>query len=452
MLFAMVALSILLQVMRVIENAPVGIGSLRVYLVIGLNIIHIILTRLGKFTLAKVTLVFFTPLVFLIVPTIAGFVEEESFFYYPVAAIAFSVVSQLVFALPKERVIYWTSIVYYFVLVAIIDVLLFLFASEELQALKLYVDMVVFYKSAYLAIFLFINFSVYYLKVLNVKYENELKGANADLKQKSRDLESQNVTLDSKIKELKNTQQQLIQSEKMASLGTLTAGIAHEINTPLNFINTGSLLIYNALNDQSEGNLEGDEFAKSISEAKGIIDDGIERTRYIVSSFMRFSYQGKSKKQLFELNQIVESSLRFLKQKMPINIILTKDLDLEQPVPMYVEKVHQIVLNLIDNALDAIEEATILRSPELTIRTEKIVDGSQTKARLSIYNSGSHIPEKIGAQIFDPFFTTKIVGKGTGLGLSTCYKLTKEHSGRLFYQNKDKGVVFILDLPLENSL
>jgi len=137
---------------------------------------------------------------------------------------------------------------------------------------------------------------------------------------------------------------------------------------------------------------------------------------------------------------------------MPLNIVLIKNLDLEQPVPMYFEKVHQIVLNLIDNAIDAIEDAEIHSNPELSIRTEKFVDGSQTKARLSIYNSGSHISEKVGARIFDPFYTTKIVGKGTGLGLSTCYKLTKEHSGRLFFKNKSNGVVFILDLPLDAYL
>ncbi|MCU4174643.1 sensor histidine kinase [Carboxylicivirga sp. N1Y90] len=449
MLLAVVFVLVLLQVMRIVEGASIGMGSIRMFLILIVNLAFITLSKYRKFFSAKVILIYLPPLLFLVFPTLTGFVEEESFFYYPIVVIAMSLMPQMLLDLRSERKCYLFAMAFYTTLILGIDVLIYSFAPKSLQVLGLYKGMVVFYKSAYFVTFLFVNISIYYLRHINMRIETDLHAANDLLLAKGEDLQKKNEALDASMHKLKQAQHQMIQSEKMASLGTLMAGIAHEVNTPLNYISAGSIVVQNALDDIADKSLSAKEGLKGVAHGKEMVDQGVDKAINIVASLRTFSYSGKADKQWHNFNEVIESTLRFLKQKIPAELELRKDYSLEKKVPMYADKIHQIVLNLIDNALYEINKYEG-EKPILLISTTVFQNGNGPRARLTIYNTGKPIEESIGSKIFDPFYTTKPPGLGTGLGLSTSYKLASEHNGSLRYKNTDDGVEFILELPLLN--
>lgn len=446
MLSTMVLMSILLQIMRIIEHVGVGMGSLRVFWVLGVGVVHLILAKNKHHSLANALLIFLPPFFFLFIPTFLGFVEEESFVYYPVIIIAMSMVPQLLISLPKDKLLYWLAMLYYTILLVSIDVLLYHYADPNLKIVPLYKDMIVFYKSIYLVIFLFVNFSVFYLRKLNLSFELELKMLNRSLRRKTNALEVKNKALDQSLLDLKNTQNQLVHSEKMASLGTLMAGIAHEINTPLNFISTGTLLIQNALDDICDEQIKDSACVKEIDKGKDVVNQGIDRAINIVSSLKTFSYSGEATKNLHSMHNIVESTLRFLNQKIPEDIEVIKNYADNDDALLIADKMHQVILNLIDNALYELVYRSGTMKKKLILTTQRKDDVGFV--RFSVFNSGSSIPESVQSKMFDPFYTTKPPEQGTGLGLSTSFKLIAEHNGELSCRNVNDGVEFMVDIPV----
>jgi C4-dicarboxylate-specific signal transduction histidine kinase len=246
-------------------------------------------------------------------------------------------------------------------------------------------------------------------------------------------------------RDLKNTQQQLVYSEKMASLGVLTAGIAHEINNPLNFISGGSFIISDFLNDIKNGQELDDEMLAYAVQGSEMISKGIDQAASVVSSLMTFSYSGKPKKKPEDLNKIIESTLLFQKQRIPLTLKFEKIFNLDRNVEMYAEKMHQIILNLVDNALFEIAESDMPEKDKfLKIETGINDDGM---VFVKIANSGRNIKEDISGKLFDPFFTTKEPGKGTGLGLSIVNNLIQEHNGKVTFKNLENGVEFMITFP-----
>jgi signal transduction histidine kinase len=197
----------------------------------------------AKFLLAKAALSFFPPFILFLLPNLVGFIQEESFFYYHVGIIGLSVVPQLLFVPEKKRLTYWFFLVYYFIMVLFIDDILLYYATgmqvliEKVEAIRLY------YQLIPIIIFVFLHLALFYLRAMNLNYEKDLISINKRLhrslslvSQKNAIIENQNNELASALKDIKSTQKQLIEAEKMASLGVLTAGVAHEINNPLNYI------------------------------------------------------------------------------------------------------------------------------------------------------------------------------------------------------------------------
>jgi len=236
-------------------------------------------------------------------------------------------------------------------------------------------------------------------------------------------------------KELQDTQMRLIQTEKMASLGSLAAGVAHEINNPL-----GGILIYASLLMEDFA----DQNDPRVQDLKRIVEEGT-RCKDIVKNLLEFGRQTESKFEPVYINKLINDVLFFLEKQALFHNIktireLNPDLPLIQGDP---NPIKQILMNMMVNAAEAMSE----KGGTLTITTGVNPDGSSIV--ISFKDTGPGIPPAIQSKIFDPFFTTKDVGKGTGLGLSTSYGIVQSHHGTIEVESAPgKGATFKIILPI----
>jgi PAS domain S-box-containing protein len=234
-------------------------------------------------------------------------------------------------------------------------------------------------------------------------------------------------------RKLKLTQKQLAQSEKMASLGQLAAGVAHEINNPL----TGVLFYASLL-------LEREDLDESAKQDLGYIVEDSERCRNIVKSLLVYSRSTDSNKNIVQINDVVLKSLKLIRDRKRFrNITVKKYLGEEMMlVNADLGKLNQVIINLVMNAADAIDG-----QGAISIYTYR--DKVLKKVFLEIKDTGAGIPHNNLSRIFDPFFTTKGVGKSTGLGLSIVYGIIEEHGGKISVKKTGpKGTTFIMEFPL----
>ncbi len=234
-------------------------------------------------------------------------------------------------------------------------------------------------------------------------------------------------------KQLKLTQKQLAQSEKMASLGQLAAGVAHEINNPL----TGVLFYASLL-------LERPDLDEDAKEDLTYIVEDANRCKNIVKSLLVYSRSTDSNKRIVQTNEIVEQSLKLIRdQKKFRNIQIRRYLSEEMMlINADTSKLNQVIINLVINAADAMHG-----NGKITLHTYK--DKPHKKVFLEIKDTGEGIPRENLSKIFDPFFTTKEVGKSTGLGLSIVYGIIEEHGGKIAVKKTgNKGTTFIIEFPL----
>ncbi|MCG8566809.1 MAG: ATP-binding protein [Desulfobacterales bacterium] len=234
-------------------------------------------------------------------------------------------------------------------------------------------------------------------------------------------------------KELKLAQKRLAQSEKMASLGQLAAGVAHEINNPL----TGVLFYASLLLERR------DLDAHAREDLSYIIEDA-ERCKNIVKSLLVYSRSTDSKKHILPVNEVVETGLKLVRdQKKFRNIKIQRHLSPEMMlINADTAKLNQVLINLVINAADAMEG-----SGTISIYTYR--DKVRKTVFLEIKDTGQGIARQDLSRIFDPFFTTKPAGKSTGLGLSIVYGIIEEHEGRISVkQTGKKGTTFVIELPL----
>nr|WP_136251234.1 ATP-binding protein [Ningiella ruwaisensis] len=304
-------------------------------------------------------------------------------------------------------------------------------------------------------------------------YQDELQAFNNKLEeiveQRTEQLASKNAQLQSTFDELKLAQQQLIQTEKMASMGQLAAGLAHEINNPIGFIksNVSSLNQYNkqfvalyelcakliicqdvdaknALIADLKSLVKTENLAFVSQDASDLIRDvreGVNRVIEIVQNMTVFSRVDSDKKQLFDINRCVETTVKMAKKQIEakgqIQLVLGK---LPQTC-VNVGKINQVLTNLLVNASQAISE-----NGKVIIKTSS----TEKRVKITVADTGVGIPQEYIDKIFDPFFTTKAEGEGTGLGLSISFDIIKEHGGQLSVSSKPgKGTVFTILLPVQ---
>jgi signal transduction histidine kinase/ligand-binding sensor domain-containing protein len=261
--------------------------------------------------------------------------------------------------------------------------------------------------------------------------------------------------------ELKEAQDQLIQAEKMASLGRMSAGIAHEIKNPLNFINNFAVLSKELVADLNEAieNNDQEELEYIVSNLKANtakIEEHGKRADSIVRSMMQHARGGKGSKEPVNLNTLVTENvnLAFHGKKAQINnfnaeVKLNLDDSIGQ-VTLIPQDVGRVVLNIIGNAFDAVWEHAGKTggdyNPVIEVSTKKLND---SMVEIRVADNGPGIPDNIRERIFEPFFTTKPTGSGTGLGLSLSYDIIAQgHGGTLKVENTNPGAAFIIRLPL----
>ena len=283
----------------------------------------------------------------------------------------------------------------------------------------------------------------------------DLTQARLDLKK----LKEEKKRAEDALKELQLTQQQLVHAEKMASLGELTAGIAHEIQNPLNFVNNFSEvsreLIEELLEEMKRGEVEEvDAIAKDIMQnLEKILHHG-QRADSIVKGMLQHSRSSDGKKEKTNLNALADEYLRLAYHGMraknkTFNATIETEFDSNLPkIAIVPQDIGRVLLNLITNAFHAVNErknsAPEGYEPTVWVKTRKTKEGVE----ISVRDNGGGIPEAIRDKIFQPFFTTKPTGEGTGLGLSMSYDMvTKGHGGQLtFGTEKGKGSEFIINL------
>ena len=308
--------------------------------------------------------------------------------------------------------------------------------------------------TALMALLLFV------LVIVAIIYRNNRhrKKAYALLQQQKNETDQQKLKAESALQRLKATQSQLIQSEKMASLGELTAGIAHEIQNPLNFVNNFSE-VSNELIEEMK-----DEFRKGETEEGFAIADDIKqnlekilhhgkRADAIVKGMLQHSQSSSGIKEPTNINALADEYLRLsyhgLRAKdNTFNATLKTDFDETiGNINIIPQDIGRVLLNLINNAFYAVNEKKKQQSenyvPTVSVSTKKVTD----KIEIKVGDNGNGIPQKIADKIFQPFFTTKPTGQGTGLGLSLAYDIVKAHGGEIKINTKEgEGTEFIIQL------
>ena len=302
-----------------------------------------------------------------------------------------------------------------------------------------------------------------------------LNETNHELEEKSQSLEKQKSTIEKKNRDLrktmdklKSTQSQLIDSEKMASLGQLTAGIAHEINNPINYISAGinplkrDMADFEALyskfkvasengfdenklreTKQFSEEIESDFLFKEIKSLLEGIEEGASRTREIVAGLRNFSRMDEDAIKTANVNEGIDSTLMLLQNKLKNKVTIKKEYGQIPPIECYPGKLNQVFMNILNNAAEAIKD-----NGEIEIHTW----GDKEHAYISIKDNGIGMPENVRKRIFEPFYTTKEVGQGTGLGLSISFGIIEKHKGSITVKSKkNEGSEFIIRLPINLS-
>lgn len=265
---------------------------------------------------------------------------------------------------------------------------------------------------------------------LNVRVRNLVENS---LYQRS--LARQKQVLEATIEQLKETEVQLVQSEKMASLGRLSAGIIHEINNPLNYVKT---TLYTLRRKTDAG-------ADSTAEMLDDIKDGIDRVQGIVSSLRSFSHPSQELRADEPVEVLVQDALRFVSHETRGAVSIVTSIPPGQKLTANRSQIIQVFVNLLQNSVDAFKQRGE-RAESPTIWIEGTSEAELV--RLVIRDNGCGIPQDHLSRIFDPFFTTKEVGQGMGLGLSICYRIVQDHGGRITVQSeRDRFSQFTLEFP-----
>lgn len=263
----------------------------------------------------------------------------------------------------------------------------------------------------------------------------ELVSTNEELYKKNQLINSRNNKLKETLRHLKETQAKLLQADKMASLGILTAGVAHEINNPLNFI-MGAYEGLKIHNDDTNC-----KHREQVSDLLHVLKTGIDRTSAIVKSLNQFSRASKTTDEECHIHNILDNCLTMLNHEMKGRIAIKKQYHPANPITKgNVGNLHQVFINLLTNAVQSING-----NGKITLKTG--IEDHQLFIEIS--DTGSGITKEKLPNITDPFFTTKKPGEGTGLGLYITYNILMEHNGTLdFFSEPDKGTTARVSLPL----
>jgi signal transduction histidine kinase len=320
------------------------------------------------------------------------------------------------------------------------------------------------------------------INILKKEKEEEQAQKLAILKENEDLIREQNSMLEEKVRirtdeleqalrNLQNTQSQLVNQEKMASLGQLTAGIAHEINNPINFVSSNITPLKRDIRDimevidfyresgkkefstetkmeakKLEEDLELDYVLEEVDQLLKGMEDGAKRTVEIVKGLRLFSRVDEQDVKKVDLHDGINSTLILLNSTIPGKIRIVREFSELPMVECLAGKINQVFMNILNNAVHALSDhLDKIVDPKIIVRTKALANHIQVE----IEDNGPGMPEHVKQRIFEPFFTTKPVGRGTGLGLSIVYSIIENHKGSLEVNTEEgQGTTFIISLPI----
>jgi len=395
----------------------------RYHSIIVLGLIIVGLIRIRCLNLARILMLVVIPFILIILPPFAGLTSDEFFFWFPYVPIALSLVPHFILHTYRHRIALIACLVVYFCLALFIDDYLILMSNGSEKIIPFVQVNRFYYNLIPVIIYVFVNVALGLVFSKNYRYEQIM-------------LRQQN---------------ELIQAEKMASLGTLTAGIAHEINNPLNFI-SGGLHALNTLRieyQKLEGSLDPEkkELRERMEKIMGNTMEGVLRVSDIITSLEFFFFFFKAEKKVHDLEKILNTVMLSVEKRLPYHITLRKDIPPGFTVYCVAEQMEQVFINVLMNAIEAIEESAEKKQGNI-----KIIASGSSRSRtevscISFRNDGPSIPEHAIGKVFDPFYTLKEEAKGKGLGMAISYMIVREHQGWIEARNEGEMVVFDVLLP-----
>jgi signal transduction histidine kinase len=373
--------------------------------------------------LARVVILVVTPFSLLILPLLAGIFSDEFYFWFPYIPIGLSLIPHFILHTARHRIALIITLVIYLLLGVFMDNIMILLSDGTEKIIPIVIENRFYYKLIPVFIYVFVNVALGLLFAKNYRYEMIMA----------------------------TQQEDLVQAEKMASLGTLISGISHEINNPLNFI-SGSLHALNTLKEQYlklEPGLSPEK-QKIMQQIDRVIDasfEGVNRASDIISKLDLFSDPDLEIKEEIVLDQLLYNSLAAMESRIPYYIKLTTNIPRGMKVYCNVRQLRLVFSHILRNAIDALETKPLKERETITIIASEEKIDRQSYTRISFSNSGPAVPEKDLKQIFDPFFSSREAGEGVGLGMSISYRIIQRHGGRIEVSNQSGSVKFDILLP-----
>jgi two-component system sensor histidine kinase PhcS len=258
------------------------------------------------------------------------------------------------------------------------------------------------------------------------------------------ELDKSRTALEASLRQLKENEMQLVQSEKLASLGRMSAGIIHEINNPLNFATTGLFTL------RKKGKHIPPEQQADYAEVLTDVEDGLKRVQAIVSDLRMFTHPNTEQIDPVPVSEVVTPALRFLSNEWRDTVQIEQKFDERQTILANKNRMIQVFVNLLQNSLDALKIKSFPAGEKPAIWIEGRVENG--RSILIVRDNGAGIEPKHLDKIFDPFFTTKDVGEGMGLGLSICYSIMQEYGGKISVKTEPgKFCEFTLEFQVKTN-
>lgn len=433
--YTMLLLLIAVITTALLTDGIIYFGTLRIAITLIVSVLNLVLSKYGYTQLSRLSLVYLSPIVFLLGPTLIGYVEEEGYTYYPYVLICVSIIPQLLFHPKQEKFLLWFSLAYYFVLVVFIDKIMVYFATTSFPIVERINTFYPFYKIAHITLFVFINASIYYLRRLNFRFEGELNAKNQEL-------DRQNIELKAQKDEIESQKDELIGKE-VSTWQKLVNIISHEIvNSAIPITNlagmTAQMLEDETGMVQKPAQMD-EEVTSDIHHSLRIIES---RTQGLISfvkatksltDIPRPNIRKIMVQELFDRITVLyqgkfkEKGINFEKKIIPDDLFIHADLEL----------IEQVIINLFQNALEAMHET---QNPKLCLSAEK---DRTNHIRISVTDNGKGISEEMRERIFLPFYSTK--AKSSGIGLSLSQQIMIQHHARLELGTGNKsGATFVM--------